>query len=64
MVERHLEMRRQFARRDPALAARLVVQTVEALIHNLILHDARTVAMQTRVDEIVALLVAYLTTSA
>jgi AcrR family transcriptional regulator len=64
MVTRHLKGHRQFARRDAALAARIVVQTVEALVHNLILHDARTVDVQTRVNEIVALLVAYLTTSA
>ena len=48
---------------EAILAARIVVQTVEALVHNLILHDARTVDVQTRVDEIVALLVAYLTTA-
>jgi hypothetical protein len=64
MVARQLEGHRQFARRDPALAARIVVQTVEALVHNLILHDAQAADVQTRVDEIVALVVAYLTTPA
>jgi hypothetical protein len=64
MVARQLKGHRQFVCRDPALAARIVVQTVEALVHNLILHDARTVGVQTRVDEIVALVVAYLTTPA
>ena len=64
MVEHFLDGHRQFARRDPALAARIVVQTVEALVHNLILHDARTADVQTRVDEIVVLVVGYLTTAA
>jgi hypothetical protein len=64
MVARQLKGHRQFVRCDPALAARIVVQTVEALVHNLILHDARTVDVQTRVDEIAALVVAYLTTPA
>jgi AcrR family transcriptional regulator len=64
MVARQLKGHRQFVRCDPALAARIVVQTVEALVHNLILHDAPTVDVQTRVDEIAALVVAYLTTPA
>jgi hypothetical protein len=33
-------------------------------VHNLILHDAGTVGVQQRVDEIVALILAYLTTTA
>jgi AcrR family transcriptional regulator len=52
----------EFARHDAALAARIVVQTVEALVHNLIIHDARAADVERRVDEIVALIVAYLTT--
>ena len=64
MVACQLKGHRQFARRDPTLAARIVVQTVEALAHNLILRDVRTADVRTRVDEIVALVVAYLTTSA
>jgi len=63
MVESGLKSRLEFARRDSALAARIVVQTVEALVHNLILHDTRAVGVQSRVDEIVALVMAYLTTS-
>lgn len=61
MFERELKRSREFARRDSALAARIVVQTVEALIHNLVLHDTRAVGVQSQVDEIVALVVAYLT---
>jgi hypothetical protein len=64
MFERELKRSREFARRDSALAARIVVQTVEALIHNLVLHDTRAVGVQSQVDEIVALVVAYLTTPA
>ena len=64
MFESELKRRSEFARRDSALAARIVVQTVEALVHNLVLHDTRAVGVQSEVDEIVALVVAYLTTPA
>jgi len=64
MVESQLEGRREFARHDSALAARMVVQTVEGFVHGRILHDTRAVGVESRVDEIMALVMAYLTTSA
>lgn len=64
MVESQLEGRREFARHDSALAARIVVQTVEGLVHGRILHDPRTDGVQSRADEIIALVLAYLATSA
>lgn len=64
LVQIQLERHQEFARRDPALAARLVVQTVEALIHNLVLHEGLAARTESRVDEIVRLVMAYLTAPA
>jgi AcrR family transcriptional regulator len=58
-----LDRHQEFKRGDAALAAQIVVQTVEALTHRLVLHEKRT-DTATRVGEISALVVAYLTSAA
>jgi len=61
-VAEFLSRRKEFKRRDPLLAAQIIVQTVEALTHRLVLHggDSKTA---TRVDEISSLVLAYLTSA-
>jgi AcrR family transcriptional regulator len=49
---------------DPVLAARLAVATIESLVHRLIAHDPPVVDPATLADELVALLVGYLTAPA
>jgi AcrR family transcriptional regulator len=46
---------------DPALAAAIVVQTVEALTHKLVVHDRRAHDLDAYVEEIVRLVIRYLT---
>jgi len=46
---------------DPALAATVVVQTVEALTHKLVVHGARDRDLEVYVEEIVQLVTRYLT---
>jgi AcrR family transcriptional regulator len=45
---------------DPALAAAIVVHTVEALTHRLVIHGGREVDLDAYVEEIVRLVVRYL----
>lgn len=47
-------------RRDPAVAATVIVQTIEGLTHRWVIHADPARAMDTYVDEIVDLVVAYL----
>ena len=47
--------------RDPALAATVVVQTVEALTHKLVVHGMREHDLEAYVEEIVRLVIRYLT---
>ena len=54
-LQRHAEVTAP----DPALAATVVVQAVEALTHKLVVHGSDDLAAQA--DELVALVVAYLT---
>jgi len=46
---------------DPALAAAIVVKTVEALTHNLVVHGDRDRDLDAYVEEIVRLVASYLT---
>ncbi len=50
-------------RRDPALAAAVVVQTVEALTHTLVVRGQGAVDVDAYVDEVVTLIAGYLTAS-
>ena len=47
--------------RDPGLAARMVVQTVEALTHRLVLYPPHSTSTRRVSDEIAELVVRYLT---
>lgn len=51
----------QVSVRDPALAAAIVVHTVEALTHRLVIHGGREVDLDAYVEEMVRLVVRYLT---
>ena len=46
--------------KDPALAAAVVVQTVEALTHKLVVHGTQEQDLEAYVEEIVRLVVRYL----
>lgn len=61
LLQTYLAAQPQFARRDVALAARIAVQTVEALTHRLVVHDANRANHAAQIDEISTLIVAYLT---
>jgi Tetracyclin repressor-like, C-terminal domain len=50
-------------RRSPALAAAIVVQTIEALTHTLVVHRQGSLDVTAYVDEVVTLVAAYLSTS-
>ena len=54
-LQRHAEVTAP----DPGLAATVVVQAVEALTHKLVVHGSEDLAAQA--DELIALVVAYLT---
>ncbi len=51
-------------RRNPALAAAIVVQTVEALTHTLVVHRHAALDVDACVDEVATLVTAYLASSA
>jgi len=61
-VEAYLRAHPSWSRRDPALAAAVIVQCVEGLTHKLIVHDADDASSDVYVEEIVALVTAYLAT--
>jgi AcrR family transcriptional regulator len=60
-VERYLGIQREVRVRDRSLAARLVVQVVEDLTHRFVLHPDGAVDAEHYVDEVTALVAAYLT---
>lgn len=59
-LEGYLRAHPQITRRDPALAAAVIVQCVEALTHKLIVHGDGAAATEVYVEEMVALVTAYL----
>lgn len=61
-LEAYLRARPKLTRRDPALAAAVVVQCIEALTHKLVVHGDGDAANESYVDEMVALVTAYLAT--
>lgn len=61
LLAAYLEAHPEFTRDDPALAARIVVQTVEALSHRLGIHARRSTDVQAQIDEITSLVAGYLT---
>ncbi|HYB99197.1 MAG TPA: TetR/AcrR family transcriptional regulator [Candidatus Limnocylindrales bacterium] len=63
-VADYLRMHPAVTRRDPALAAAVVVQTVEGLTHRLVVHGEGPARSQAYVEEIVTLVTAYLNASA
>jgi AcrR family transcriptional regulator len=63
-VEMWLRHDPEVAVRDPALAAALVVKTVEALTHNLVVHREAARDLAAYVEEIVCLVAHYLTAPA
>lgn len=56
----YLRMRPDLTRRDPDLAAAVIVQCIEALTHKLIVHGDGDVATERYVEEMVALVTSYL----
>lgn len=59
-LEAYLRAHRRITRRDPALAATVIVQCIEALTHKLIVHGEGPLAAEPLVEEMVALVTAYL----
>ncbi len=59
-VEAYLRARPGRTRRDPALAAAVIVQCIEGLTHKLVVHENDTAASEVYVEEMVALVTAYL----
>jgi AcrR family transcriptional regulator len=59
-LEAYLRAHRRVTRRDPALAAAVIVQCVEALTHKLVVHGDGDRAVEVYVEEMVALVTAYL----
>jgi AcrR family transcriptional regulator len=59
-LEAYLRAHPEITRRDPALAAAVIVQCVEALTHKLIVHGDGTTGTDVYVGEMVALVTAYL----
>jgi AcrR family transcriptional regulator len=64
LVEAFLRAHPGVTRRDPALGAAVVVHVVEALTHKLVVHDTPAVPVDTWVDEMTGLVMAYLTSGA
>jgi AcrR family transcriptional regulator len=59
-IESYLRARPGTTRRDPALAAAVIVQCVEGLTHKLVVHAEGRGAIEPYVEEMVALVTAYL----
>ena len=59
-VEGYLRARPGITRRDPALAAAVVVQCIEGLTHKLVVHGENDADTEPYVEEMVALVTAYL----
>jgi len=56
----YLRAHPEITRRDPALAAAVIVQCIEALTHKLVVHGDGSRAAESLVEEMVALVTAYL----
>lgn len=56
----YLRLRPDITRRDPAVAAAVIVQCIEALTHKLVVHGDGDAATEVYVEEMVALVTAYL----
>lgn len=61
-VEAYLRAHPGITRRDPALAAAVVVQCIESLTHKLVVHGNNNSESEPYVDEMVALVTSYLAT--
>ena len=61
-VEAYLRAHPDHTRRDPALAAAVVVQCIEGLTHKLVVHENDASASEVYVEEMVALVTSYLAT--
>jgi AcrR family transcriptional regulator len=61
-VEAFLHANPGTTRRDPALAAAVIVQCVEGLTHKLVVHGANDAPSEPYIEEIVALVTSYLAT--
>jgi AcrR family transcriptional regulator len=59
-VEDYLRLNPKVTQRDPALAAVVLVHTIEGLTHKLVVHDGRPQEIEVYVEEIVSLVAAYL----
>jgi hypothetical protein len=59
-VEAFLRAHPSVTGRDPALAAAVIVHAVEGVTHNLVVHGERAADIEPYVEEIVALVTAYL----
>jgi AcrR family transcriptional regulator len=64
LVEAFLRAHPTVTTRDPALGAAVIVHTVEALTHKLVVHESPAVPVEAYVDEMVGLVMAYLTSGA
>lgn len=62
-VEAYLRAHPGSTRRDPALAAAVVVQCIEALTHRLVVHGDNDAVTEPYVEEMVALVTSYLATA-
>jgi AcrR family transcriptional regulator len=60
VVEAYLRAHPERTRRDPARAAMVVVHAIEGLTHKLVVHGPARLDIEPYVDEMVALVVAYL----
>jgi AcrR family transcriptional regulator len=60
VVEAYLRAHPESTRRDAALAATVVVHTIEGLTHKLVVHGPARLDIEPYVDEMVALVVSYL----
>lgn len=63
-VHAFLLTRPEVTRPDAALAAAIVVQTIEGLTHKVVVHGEPDAALEPYIDEMVALVTAYLTAEA
>lgn len=59
-LEAYLRAHPRMTRRDPALAAAVIVQCVEGLTHNIVVHGNTTTDTEPYLEELVALVTAYL----
>ena len=59
-VEAYLRADAGRTRRNPALAARIVVQTIEGLTHRLVIHRERDADVDATLEEMIDLIAAYL----